>query len=87
MTCIDEGAHEGDWCGMPSLVWVELTPPTFWLDPTAVVEVLLAGCRISASEMSSKVECSEPSAMVERFRVGGWIWVEIWGRSSYGWRR
>jgi hypothetical protein len=43
MTCIGEGAHWGDWCGAPLLVWVELAPPSFLLDPAAVVDVLLAG--------------------------------------------
>jgi hypothetical protein len=42
MACIGESARGGDWCGTSPLVWVELVPPTFWLDTTLVVEVLLA---------------------------------------------
>jgi hypothetical protein len=41
MTCIGEGAREGDWCRVPPLVWVELAPPVFWHDHAAVVHVLL----------------------------------------------
>jgi hypothetical protein len=41
-------------------------PLAFWLDPVAVVEVLLAGCRTSTFRISSRVRCSRPSAMVER---------------------
>jgi hypothetical protein len=60
---------------------VELVPPRLWLDPGAVVEVLLlAGCCNSTFGTSSKAACSSPSAMVERFRVGGWFWVDIWGQ-------
>jgi hypothetical protein len=51
---------------MPPLVWVELAPLAFWLDPVAVVEVLLAGCRTSTSGISPRVACSEPSTMVGR---------------------
>jgi hypothetical protein len=63
---------------MPPLVWVEMAaPPAFWLDHAAVVEaLLLAGCRNLTSQMSPKAMCSRPSAMVERFLVGGWFWVE-----------
>jgi hypothetical protein len=86
MTCIGKGACEGDWCGAPSLVWVELAPSMFLLDPAAVVEVLLAGSRTSTFVMSPKVGCSKPLEMVERIYVGGWFWVEVWGRSSSGWR-
>jgi hypothetical protein len=55
--------------GAPPLVWVELAPPAFWLDPAAVVEVLLllARCCNSTSRMSPKATCSRPLAMVERF--------------------
>jgi hypothetical protein len=56
----------------PSLVWVELAPLAFWLDPAVVVEMLLmAGCCYSTSVMSPKVACSRPSVVVERFWVGG----------------
>jgi hypothetical protein len=87
MTCINKGALRGDWFGVPPLVCVELVPPMFWLDHAAVVEVLLAECRTSTSRMSPKVGCSEPSAMMERICVGGWLRVEVWGMSSSGWRR
>jgi hypothetical protein len=40
MTCTDKGALGGDWCGAPPLVWVELVPPSFWLEPAAVVDML-----------------------------------------------
>jgi hypothetical protein len=48
------------------LVWVEVTPLAFWLDPAAVVEVLLVGCKTLTSRMSPRVGFSEPSTMVER---------------------
>jgi hypothetical protein len=52
-------------------------PPAFWLDHAAVVEaLLLAGCCNLTSQMSPKAMCSRPSAIVERFLVGGWFWVE-----------
>jgi hypothetical protein len=69
MTCISEGTLRGDWCGASPLVCVELVPFIFWLNPTTVVEVLLARCRTSTSGMSLKVGCSEPSTMVESFRI------------------
>jgi hypothetical protein len=55
------------------LVWVELVPPTFWLDPAVVVETLLPGHNTSTFGMSPKVGCSEPSTMVERIYMGGWF--------------
>jgi hypothetical protein len=85
MTCIGEDARGGDWCGAPPLVSIELTPTAFWLDPAAVMEVLLAGCNTSTSGMSPNVKCSEPSVIVERICVGEWFRVEVWGRSL--WRR
>jgi hypothetical protein len=60
------------------LVWVDLMPLIFWLDPADVVETLLARCNTSTSGMLSKVRCSEPPTMVERICVGGWFWVEVW---------
>jgi hypothetical protein len=39
----------------------------------AVVDMLLAGWCSWTFGMSPKVECSEPSAMVERIWVGGWF--------------
>jgi hypothetical protein len=57
-----EGALEGDWCGAPPLVWVELPAPTFWLEPAVVVD-MLAGCSCTC-RMVSMVGCSAPSTMV-----------------------
>jgi hypothetical protein len=34
----------GDWKGSPPLVWVELVPPPFWLDPAAVVDIVASWC-------------------------------------------
>jgi hypothetical protein len=76
-----EGAHGGNWCGAPPLIWVELVPLMLWHDPGAVVEVLLLGRSTSTSGMSPKVGCSEPSAMVEIIWVGGRFWVEVWRRA------
>jgi hypothetical protein len=48
MTCSDKDALGGDWCGAPPLVWVELVPPPFWLEPAVVVDMftgLLGLCR------------------------------------------
>jgi hypothetical protein len=67
MTCINEGAHGGDWCEAPPLVWVELAPLAFLLDPAVVVDVLLAGCWNWTSGISPKASCSRPSVMVARF--------------------
>jgi hypothetical protein len=64
MTCTDEGALRGDWCGAPSLVWVELVPPTFWLEPAAMVDML--SCCSWIFGMLSKVACSAASVMVGR---------------------
>jgi hypothetical protein len=58
--------------------------PTFWLDPATVVEVLLARRSTSTYGMSSKVGCSEHSAMVERIWVGGRFWVEFWSKALSG---
>jgi hypothetical protein len=66
MTCIGEGTHRGDLGGAPPLVWVELVPLMFWLDPAVVVKVLLAECKTSTSRMLPKVGCYYPSPMVER---------------------
>jgi hypothetical protein len=66
MTCIDEGARWGDWCRAPPLVWVELVPPPFWLEPTAVVDMLLAGWCSCTSGLSPKARFSGPSMLVER---------------------
>jgi hypothetical protein len=71
--------------GAPPLVWIELAPLTFLLDLVVVVNVLLAGYCSWTSGMSPKVGCSELSVMVERICVGGWFWVEVWGRPSSGW--
>jgi hypothetical protein len=49
------------------LVWVELAPLAFLLDPAAVVDVLLAGCWNWTSGISPKASCSRPSVMVARF--------------------
>jgi hypothetical protein len=41
--------------------------------------------------MSPKVECSDPSMIVDRVWVGGWrvhwFGVEVWDKPSSGWRR
>jgi hypothetical protein len=67
MTCTGEGAHRGDWCGAPPLVWVELVPSPFWLEPMAVVvDMLLVGLCSWTSGISPKAGCSGPSVMVER---------------------
>jgi hypothetical protein len=66
MTCIGEDACRGNWCGAPPLIWVELAPLTFWLDPAIVVETLFTGRITSTSGISLKVGCSKPSVMVER---------------------
>jgi hypothetical protein len=87
MTCISEGAHGGDWCRAPPLVWVELVPSVFWLDPAAVVDMLLTRCCSWTPGISPKVGCSNPSMILERIYVGGWFWVEVLGRSLSGWRR
>jgi hypothetical protein len=53
------------------LVWVELAPPTFWLDPVVMVETLfLVGYCNSTSMMLLKAARSRALAMVERFWVG-----------------
>jgi hypothetical protein len=57
-----------------SLVWVELVPLVFLLDPAVVVKALLAGCWSWTYGMSFRASCSEPSTMVVRFWVGG-LWV------------
>jgi hypothetical protein len=63
------------------LVLVELAPPTFWLDPAAVVKMLLlVGYCNSTSRMSLKVVCSRTLMMVEIFWVGGWFWAEVWDK-------
>jgi hypothetical protein len=40
--------------------------------------------------MSLKVECSDPSTMVDRVWVDGWrvhwVWAEVWGKPLSGWR-
>jgi hypothetical protein len=66
MPCISEGARWGDWCEAPPLVWVELVPPPFWLEATAVVDMLLASWCSCTSGMSPKAGFSGPLAMVER---------------------
>jgi hypothetical protein len=53
-----------------------------WLDPTAAVDaLLLVACGNSTSGMSPKAACSGPSAILERFWVGGWFGVEAWGKA------
>jgi hypothetical protein len=47
------------------LVWVELVPPPFWLDPIAAVDIVVGWCSWS-SGMSPKVGCSDPSVKVDR---------------------
>jgi hypothetical protein len=42
-------------------------PLPFWLDPAAVVDILLVGWCSWTSGMSPKVGSSEPLAMVESF--------------------
>jgi hypothetical protein len=71
MTSAGEGARRGYWYGAPPLIWVELVPPPFWLEPTAVVDMLVGWCSWT-SRMSLKVEHSEPLGMVQRVWVGGW---------------
>jgi hypothetical protein len=64
------------------LVWVELAPLRLWLDPATMVEaLLLAGCCNSTSGTSLKAMFSRPSAMVDRFWMGGWFLVEVWGKA------
>jgi hypothetical protein len=52
----------GDWCGAPSRVWVELAPLPLWLEPGTLDK--FAGCWVA--EALSKVGCSEVSVMVWR---------------------
>jgi hypothetical protein len=80
MTCIGEAACGGDWCGAPLSVWVELAALPLWLDPTAMVDILLAGWCSWTLRMSPKVECSDPLVMVERI----WV-VEGWRVLGGGW--
>jgi hypothetical protein len=56
----------GDWCGAPPLVWVELVPPSFLLEPAVVVDMLLVGWCSWTSGMSVKVGCSGPLVMEKR---------------------
>jgi hypothetical protein len=58
MICVGEGAHGGDCCGAPPLVWVKLVPPPFWLEPAAVVNILLASSCSWTLGLSPKVGCS-----------------------------
>jgi hypothetical protein len=44
------------------------------LGRTGTSEVVAVCCNLT-SGTSSKVVCSRPSAMVERFWVGGWFWA------------
>jgi hypothetical protein len=62
---------------MPPLVWVELAPLTFWLDPAAVVDALLVGYWSSSSGILPKAACSRPSAIAIKILVGGWFWVVV----------
>jgi hypothetical protein len=62
---------------MPPLVWVELAPLTFWLDPAAVVDTLLVGYWSSSSGISPKAACSRPYAIAIKILVGGWFWVVV----------
>jgi hypothetical protein len=78
MTCIGEGALGGDWCGAPPLVWVELVPPPFWLEPAIVVDML--GCCSWISGMLSKVGCFVVSTM-----VGELEWVGV--KKGFGFGR
>jgi hypothetical protein len=64
MNYTSDGALGGDWCGAPPLVWVELVPPPFWLEPIVVVDMLV-GCNW-ISRMLSKVGCSVTLVMVGR---------------------
>jgi hypothetical protein len=48
----------------------------FWLDPAAMVDVLLVGCWCSSSGISPKVACSRPSVIAGKILLGGWFWVE-----------
>jgi hypothetical protein len=47
------------------LVWVELVPPSFWVEPDAVVDMLAGWCKWT-SGISLKVEWSRPLVMVDR---------------------
>jgi hypothetical protein len=49
----------------PPLVWVELVPPPFWLEPTTVVDMLLACWCNYTLGMSPKARFSGPPVMVE----------------------
>jgi hypothetical protein len=51
-------------------LWVELAPPPFWLESTAVVDIMAGWCSWS-SGISPKVGCSDPSTMVNRIWVVG----------------
>jgi hypothetical protein len=62
MTWSGEGILWGDWYGAPPLVWVELTAPPFWLEPTVVVD-MLAGCGWACGAVL-RVRCSTLSTMV-----------------------
>jgi hypothetical protein len=53
-------------CGTPPLVWVELVPLPFWLEPAAVVNMLLASWCSWTLGFSPKIGCSEPSVIAER---------------------
>jgi hypothetical protein len=52
-------------------------PLVFWLNPAAVVEVLLDGCGISTSGILPMIEFSGHSTI-----VGGWFCLEVCVRSS-----
>jgi hypothetical protein len=77
MTWSGEGALEGDWCGAPLLVWVELADPPFWLEPAAID--MLADCGWTCG-MVSKVGCYTPSCSIRLDGDVGWvIWMASLG--------
>jgi hypothetical protein len=49
----------------PLLVWVEMVPLSFWLDPAVAVDIVANWCSWS-SGISLKVGCLDPSAMVDK---------------------
>jgi hypothetical protein len=76
MTCVGEGAHGGDCCGPSPLVWVKLAPPPIWLEPTAVVDMLLT---IGVAELQGCYQ--RLGALNLRQWWKGFEWV-----GDFGWR-
>jgi hypothetical protein len=49
----------------PLLVWLELAPSPFWLDPVVIVDIVAGWCSWSLG-MLPKFVCSDPSMMVDK---------------------